>query len=337
MEYLGIDVHSKYSEVCGVSEAGEITVRRRVATTESGFRGFFGGRECSQVVLESGPVTPWVYRLLVALGHEVTVVNPRRVRLIAESTLKTDKIDAEILARLSRLDLGFLRPVYQRSREAQALRTRLRVRTNLVRARTSMINTVRGTLRAQGYRMGSCTTRRFVARYAEVSLDASLAEALDPLIETLVELTDRIDALEADLVAEARSDELLKRLQTVPGVGPLVSLAFVGWMDSPERFQRSRDVGASLGLRPSLRSSGGREVRGRITREGDSEMRRLLVQAAHSTLRCRQDFTLKRWAERLAERVGKRKALVALARKLGVLLHHLWVTGDSFRPFPQAS
>lgn len=337
MEYLGIDVHSKYSEVCGISQAGEVTVRRRVATTESGLRRFFSGRERSQVVLESGPVTPWVYRQLVELGHDVTVVNPRRVRLIAESTLKTDGIDAEVLARMSRLDLGFLRPVHQRSREAQDLRTRLRVRSSLVKARTAMINAVRGTLRAQGFRMGSCPTRSFVAHYAQLSLDASMAQALDPLIETLAELTDRIDVLEAELVEQAGSDELLQRLQTVPGVGPLVSLAFVGWMDCPERFARSRDVGACLGLRPSLRSSAGREVRGRITREGDSEMRRLLVQAAHATLRCRKDFALKRWAEALAERVGKTKALVALARKLAVLLHRLWVTGETFRPFPETA
>jgi transposase len=275
--------------------------------------------------------------LLCELGHEVTVVNPRRVRLIAESTLKTDSIDAEVLARLSRLDLGFLRPVYQRTREAQELRTRLRVRTSLVKSRTSLINAVRGTLRAQGYRVPSCPADSFVARFATMRLPASLAEVLEPMVTTIGELTERLQELKAKLVAESSSDELLMRLQTVPGVGPLVSLAYVGWMDRPDRFRESRDVGASLGLRPSLRSSGGHEVRGRITREGDTEMRRLLVQAAHATLHCRQDSALKRWGERLVERLGKGKAVVALARKIAVLLHHLWVTGDSFRTFPQAA
>jgi transposase len=337
MEHLGIDVHSKYSEVCGVSEAGEVTVRRRITTTETGLRRFFGSRERSKVTLESGPVTPWVYRLLCKLGHEVTVVNPRRVRLIAESTLKTDRIDAEILARLSRLDLELLRPVYQRTREAQELRTRLRVRTSLVKTRTSLINAVRGTLRAQGYRVPSCTADSFVTRHAAIDLPATLAEALEPLVTTIGELTERILRLKEKLVAESKSDELLIRLQTVPGAGPLVSLAYVGWMDRPDRFRKSRDVGACLGLRPSLRSSGGHEIRGRITREGDTEMRRLLVQAAHAALNCRTDSSLKRWAEGLVERLGKGKAVVALARKIGVLLHRLWVTGESFRAFPQAA
>ncbi len=336
MEYVGIDVHSKYSEVCGISEEGEVTLRRRIPTTETALRRFFGCREQSQVTLESGPVTPWVYRLLCELGHEVTVVNPRRVRLIAESTLKTDGIDAEVLARLSRLDLDLLRPVYQRTREAQELRARLRVRTSLVKARTSLINAVRGTLRAQGYRVPSCPAKSFVVRYASMGLDSSLAETIDPLVTTIGELTDRINRLEKELVAESSSNELLVRLQTVPGVGPLVSLAFLGWMDRPDRFRKSRDVGACLGLRPSLRSSGGHEIRGRITREGDAEMRRLLVQAAHAALNCRKESSLKNWAESLVERLGKGKAVVALARKIAVLLHRLWVTGDTFRAFPQA-
>ncbi len=313
-----------------------MTLRRRIPTTETALRRFFGCREQSQVTLESGPVTPWVYRLLCELGHEVTVVNPRRVRLIAESTLKTDGIDAEVLARLSRLDLDLLRPVYQRTREAQELRARLRVRTSLVKARTSLINAVRGTLRAQGYRVPSCPAKSFVVRYASMGLDSSLAETIDPLVTTIGELTDRINRLEKELVAESSSNELLVRLQTVPGVGPLVSLAFLGWMDRPDRFRKSRDVGACLGLRPSLRSSGGHEIRGRITREGDAEMRRLLVQAAHAALNCRKESSLKNWAESLVERLGKGKAVVALARKIAVLLHRLWVTGDTFRAFPQA-
>ena len=337
MEYLGIDVHSKYSEVCGLSDDGTVTVRRRVATTETALRRFFGGRECSKVTLESGPVTPWVYRLLCELGHDVVVVNPRRVRLIAESTLKTDGIDAEVLARLSRLDLDLLRPVYQRTPEAQELRTRLRVRTSLVKTRTSLINTVRGTVRAQGYRVPSCPTKSFVAHFASLDLRPTLAKAIEPLLTTIGELTDRINELERELVTESKSSDLLMRLQSVPGVGPIVSLAYAGWMDTPDRFSRSRNVGPCLGLRPSLRSSGGHEIRGRITREGDIEMRRLLVQAAHAALQCREDSALTLWAQALVERLGKGKAVVALARKIAVLLHRLWVTGESFRPFPRAA
>ena len=337
MRHFGIDVHLRASEICEVDGRGGVVGRDRISTTEASLGRFFGGRGRWRVVLESSGMSAWVARLLEEVGHEVVVVNPRRMRLIAESTLKCDRVDAEVLARFSRLDPTLVAPVYQRSQEAQELRTRLRVRQSLVRTRTGLINAVRGTLRAHGYRMGSATAKRFVGHFVELKLSAELRSALDPLIETLAGVTARIEQLDRELEALSRSDELLERLQTVPGVGPLVGVSFVAWVDRAERFTRSRDVGACLGLRPQLRASGGQEQRGRITREGDSEMRRLLVQAAHAALRSRQDSALKHWAEQLAMRVGKKKALVALARKIGVLLHHLWVTGESFEPFPQAA
>lgn len=156
-------------------------------------------------------------------------------------------------------------------------------------------------------------------------------------METIAELTARIGQVERELKEEANSDELMIRLQEVPGVGPLVCLAFVAWTDRPERFGRSRDVGACLGLRPKVRDSGDRQRRGPITRQGDPQMRWLLVQAAHASLRSLKDSALKRWAQRLEQRVGKRKAVVALARKIAVLLHRLWITGDSYKPFPTAA
>lgn len=336
MDYFGIDLHQKHSEICGLDAEGRVKHQERVATTEAGLRRVFGKRKSCRVVIESCCQTPWAARLLREMGHEVVVVNPRRVRLIAESSLKSDRIDAEILAWLGQQKDAMLRPVYQRSEAAMELRTRLRVRTSLVRARTALINSVRGTLRSQGYRMGSCLAARFAARFTELKVQAELRQALDPLVETIAELSGRIERLEKDLVEESSSDELMLRLQEVPGVGPLVCLAFIGWVDRPERFPRSRDVGACLGLRPRVRDSGEQQWRGPITREGDGEMRRLLVQAAQASLHCRRESALKRWALQLAARVGKRKAVVALARKLGVLLHRLWVTGSSYRALPQA-
>jgi transposase len=312
-----------------------VKYQHRIATTEAGLRRVFGRRKPCRVVIESGCQTAWAARLLEEMGHQVVVVNPRRVRLIAESTLKSDRIDAEVLAWLSRQEEGMVRPVYQRSEAAMELRTRLRVRTSLVRARTALINSVRGTLRSQGYRMSSCLAARFAERFHGQKLAAELRQVLDPLVEMIARLSEQIERLEKDLVEESCADELLLRLQEVPGVGPLVCLSFIGWVDRPERFERSRDVGACLGLRPKVRESGDRQWRGAITREGDSEMRRLLVQAAHAALHCRRESALKRWALQLAERVGKRKAVVALARKLAVLLHRLWVTGQSYHPLPQ--
>jgi transposase len=192
-----------------------------------------------------------------------------------------------------------LRPVYQRSYEGQLLRTRLRLRTSLVEARRSLINQVRGTLRAHGAPLSSCTSKSFVAHFATGPTPQDSREVLEPLVGAIGELTDRIEAIERELVEESHSDELIERLQQVPGVGPLVSLSFVAWVDRADRFAKSRDVGACLGA-------------------------------------VRRDSALKRWAQTLVARVGKKRAVVALARKLAVLLHRLWVTRDSFRPFPAA-
>jgi len=337
MKHLGIDVHLRSSEVCELSERGKVLDRSRIPTTESGLRSYFGRRNRCRIVMECGASTPWIYRLLRELDHDVVVVDARNIRLIAESTLKCDRVDAEILARLSRFDPALLQPVYQRSYAAQELRTRLKVRQSLVRSRAKLITTIRGSLRAHGYRLGSCATRSFVARWATLEVEESLRQTLEPLVETIAELTDRITVLQRELYAEAKSDELPVRLQEVPGVGPLVALSFVAWVDRPERFATSRAVGASLGLRPILRASGDRAHRGRITRQGDVEMRWLLVQAAHASFLARRDSALRRWAEQLERRVGKAKAAVALARKLAIVMHRMWVTGEGYQPFPKAA
>ena len=207
----------------------------------------------------------------------------------------------------------------------------------LVRSKVSLTNAIRGTLRSAGYRVEGTTLARFLRNLHEAPIPSDLRVALDPLVETLVEVAGRVTRLTKDLEVEARSDEVLQRLQSIPGVGPIVSLAFMGWIDDPKRFRRSREVGTYAGLRPSLRSSGAVEHRGRITREGDPEMRRLLTQSAHVLLRCSQDCALKQWGQQLVARVGKKKATVALARKLAILLHRLWATGVTFKPFPSTS
>lgn len=337
MRHCGIDVHSATSDLCELSAAGKVVRRERFSSTQYGFRKHFEGVGRMRVVMESGGSTPWVYRLLTELGHEVIVVNPRRLRLIAESTLKSDRIDAEILARLSRFDLDLLRPVYQRSQDGQALRTKIQVRTSLVRARVALINQVKGVLRSQGVRFSSTTASSFVAKWGEARIPRAMRDLLEPLVGSIGELTDRIEKLQVELVELSHSDELLERLQEVPGVGPLVSVSFLGWVDRAERFAKSRDVGACLGLRPTLRASSKAKQQGHISREGDSEMRWLLVQAAHAALSTNRDSALKRWGERLVERLGKKKAVVAVARKLAVLLHRMWISGEHYQAFPKAA
>lgn len=336
MIYVGIDVHQKSSQVCELSEEGVILETCQIPSTESAYRRWFHNREPIRIVIECGGSSRWVSRLLGEMEHEVLVVNPRRVRLIAESTLKTDKIDAEILARLACFGGGLLRPVYQKGEEANILQTRLRVRTALVHSRTAMINSVRGVLRSFGFRIPGKTIRGFSLGYASLKISSELRKALDPLYATIVELTMRIEILTKKLTKDSRQDNRFRRLQTVPGVGPMVSLAFVSLIDNPHRFSKSRQVGSYLGLRPKIRQSGSTEHRGHITKEGSPAVRCLLIQAAHALLRSNQESALRKWGSALVDRIGKKKAVVAIARKIAVLLHHLWINEKEFVPFPNS-
>ncbi|MEI2811091.1 MAG: transposase [Nocardioides sp.] len=175
------------------------------------------------------------------------------------------------------------------------------MRATLVRTRVALINQVKGTLRSQGVRLSSTTTSNFVAKWGEGKIPRSMRTLLEPLVGAIGELTDRIEAVQKELVTLSHSDELLERLQEVPGVGPLVSVSFLAWVDRVDRFSKSRDVGACLGLRPIVRASGGSLRSSHISREGDKEMRWLLVQAAHAALATHRDSALKRWGERLAK------------------------------------
>lgn len=334
MTHVGIDVHQKYSQVCELSLNGVVESECQIPTTRSSLNRWFGKRDDLRIVVESSGVSRWVVRVLKEMGHEVTVVNPRRVRLIAESTLKTDRIDAEVLARLSCFGEGLLPTVYQRSEESANVQTRLRVRSTLVRSKVAMVNSLKGSLRNRGYRLRGQAIRRVIANLVAMELPSELRQSLDPLVEALLEVDERLRAVNAEIREECQENRLLKRLQTVPGVGPVVSLAYVSWIDDPTRFRSSRQVGPYLGLRPKVRRSAEFEFRGRITREGNPELRRLLTQAAHCFLRTQQDSALKQWALDLEKRAGKKKAIVALARKLAVLMHRLWVTGHDFEPFP---
>ena len=330
MDNCGIDLHLKSSEVCVVDESGETSERATIPTTERSLARWFGGRERMRICIEASGLSPWVARVLTGLGHEVIVANAQRVRLIAESTLKNDRIDAETLARLVRMDPKLLRPIVHRRAETQRLRGMLRVRRILVNNRTACLNTARGLLRSFGYRVPGQKPERLARSLARGTVPEELCGLVAPLVATALELDERIRALDEEVVDAGRGYPEVDRLQQVPGIGPLVALSYVLCIEDPDRFRTSRDVASFLGLRPKMRESAERSRFGAITRHGDAEMRRLLVQAAHGCLRSRQDSDLKRWAEQLGGRVGKKKAVVALARKLAVLLHHLWASGEDY-------
>jgi transposase len=335
MEYCGIDLHDRNSEICILDENGEVMERTRVTTTRTALRRFFSRRPPMRVAMEACGFSPWVSRLVAKCDHEVVVCNARRVRLIAESTLKNDKVDAEVLARLVRIDPEFLRPIQHRSEEAQRLRAKLLVRRSLVDARTGWINRVRGILRGFGYRVAGKNADTFVERVDLMKLPAELREVVEPLLEQIDLVSGEIERRNEDLEEVAARIPEVAHLSEIPGVGLIVALFFVLTIDDPGRFPKSRDVGAFLGLRPSMRESAASTKYGRITKEGDSEMRRLLVQAAHGMMNTKKDCALKQWATAVAARRGKSKAAVALGRKLGVLMHHLWVTGEPFVAFPE--
>ena len=337
MENCGIDLHQKSSQVTVVDDEGALLERASIPTTRASLERWFGPRPPMRILVEASGSSPWVVRLLRELGHEVGVVDPRRIRLVAESTLKTDRIDADTLAELARLKLRLRTLVWQRGEATQRQRGHLRVRRALVEARAGFIVTVRGLVRSFGGRIVSCRSERFADRCEATQLPAGMGEVVAPLLAAIRELNARIAAMDHVVEEVGAGHDAVASLQAIPGVGPVVALSYVLSLEDPARFRRSRDVPGYLGLRPRLRASSDTMHRGRITKQGDPDLRRLLVQAAHAHLRSTQDTALKCWAESLIPRVGRRKAVVALARKLAVLMHRLWVTGEVYQPRPEAT
>jgi len=277
-----------------------------------------------------------VSRLLTELGHEVYVANARQVKLISQSSRKDDRLDAQTLARLARVDPELLAPIRHRSEEAQQDLNVIRVRARLMDLRTSAVNSVRGYSKSSGERLPSCDADQMGVERGE-NLPAELRESLQPLLEIVESLTEKIRQCDGKIEQIAREKyPETKLLEQVNGVGTLIALTFVLTLEDRARFEKSRDVGCYVGLRPKRSESGARQPQLGISKEGDRYLRKLLVQGAHGILRYRApDTDLKRWGLKLAERGGrnaKKRAIVAVARKLGILLHRLWVTAEVYEP-----
>lgn len=328
---VGLDLGDRFSRLCGIDREGEVVEEGRLATTEAALRRRFGGAEPCRVVVEVGTHSPWVVPLVESLGHEVMAANPRKVRLIYQNDQKSDRVDAEYLARVGRLDPTLLAPVRHRGAEARADLAVIRTRDVLVRARTKLVNHVRGTVKAVGGRVPRCSTASFPKRAVE-GIPESLGSTLMPVLEMIGELSRQIRRYEREIerLCEERYPET-ELLRAVPGVGPLTALCFVLTLEDPTRFRRSRDVGPYLGLVPRRADTGESSPQLRITKAGDERLRRLLVGSAQYILGpFGPDTQLRRWGLKLAERGGrnaKKRAVVAVARKLAVLLHRLWLTG----------
>ena len=333
---IGMDLGDKTSRYCVLGSTGEVVSESSVATTKKGMAEKFQKMARGRVAIEVGTHSPWVSRLLSNLGFEVIVANARQVQRISASSRKNDRIDAQTLARLARVDPQLLRPIRHRSEQGQADLMTIRIRAALVELRTSAVNSARGFAKAMGERLPACAAEAMGVEKME-ALPKPLQDRLKPLLEEVESWTEKIQALDTTIEQIARTQyPETELLEQVNGVGTLIALTFMLTLEDRERFQKSRDVGCYVGLRPKQSESGQSQPQLRITKEGDRYLRTLLVQAAHCILRRKgPDIDLKRWGLKLSSRGGKnakKRALVAVARKLAVLLHRLWVCGEVYQP-----
>ena len=285
----GLDLGDKYSYLCLIdTESGEVMEEGRLRTSPETFRRRFASEQSPmRIAIEAGTHSPWASRVLEGCGHEVLVANARKLRLIYANKRKTDEIDAENLARLARVDPKLLYPLKHRGEESQAHMALIRSREALVGTRTQLVNHVRGTVKSFGGRLPKCPARSFHNKAPE-HIPVALWPALEPILEQIGSLTQRIRDYDRQLESISREHypetELLRQVE---GVGPLTALNFVLTIEDPYRFEKSRSVGAYLGLVPARDQSGDRDPQRRISKEGDEMLRKLLVSGAHSTLQRR--------------------------------------------------
>lgn len=334
---VGIDLGDQWSRYCVLDGEGEVIEEGRFKTAPGALTKHFADSERMRIALEAGTHSLWVSEHLHHLGHEVLVANAREIRAITHSDSKSDQFDAEKLARYARVDPKILHPITHRSVEMQLSLNVVRARDVLVRMRTMAVNAVRGLVKPCGYRLQICSTESFVDR-CRVNLPAALLEISEPLLKQIEQANEQIAFCDKRIreLADGTYQET-KALRKIPGVGALTALTYVLTVADKQRFSQSRDVGCYLGFRPRRSQSGDSDPQLGITKAGDRYLRKLLVQSAHYVLGCYgPDSALRQWGLRICERGGKnakKRAIIAVARKLSVLLHRLWVTQAEYVPF----
>jgi transposase len=334
---IGIDLGDKFHIAVVFDGEGNELETAQVTNTKAGVSKFFQRYKHARVAMEAGTHSPWISRLLGEMGLTVYVGNPRKLRCIWDSTDKSDARDARILGMVCRIEPRMLHPLKHRSIQAQADLASIKSRDMLVKSRTQLINHVRGLVKANGDRLPKCSTASF-AKKCEPLVPPELQSALDAVFQTLFHLNEQIKAL--DLQIEQLSMERYPEtqyLRQVPGVGPITALCFVLTIEDPAHFVKSRQVGPFLGLTPRRDQSGDTDKQLPITKAGNTYLRRLLVGSAQYIMGpFGPESNLRLHGMSIAARGGKnakKRAVVAVARKLAVLMHRLWVTQDKYQPF----
>jgi transposase len=330
MEYGAIDLHARYSQIRIVDPEGRVVREQRVVTSRERLLAVFSGHGRLRILLETGTESEWVAQALEGAGHEVIVADPNYAPMYGEirRKVKTDRRDVAALAEANRR--GWYRATHRVSAAQRQVRQVLRTRRQLVSMRSGTISLMRALLRQGGYRLASGSASRVPARLARLCLPEDLAVTLTPLRRMVEALTDEIAGVDARLQTDVAADPVVQRLQSVPGVGPIVALTFRAFIDDVTRFGTAARVSAAIGLVPREDSSAERRHRGHITKAGPGELRSLLIQGAWACWRSHRSASLRAWVERLAARRGRRIAVVALARRLSRILFALWRDGSVF-------
>lgn len=336
---IGMDMGDRSHSICILDHNGKVLSRNTVANTAVALRKCFKNRKPVLFAIEAGTHSAWVSRVLEDMGHEVLVGNPRKLRAIWDSHEKSDVRDAEMLARIARVDPELLYPIKHRNREAQLDLLHIKGRDLLVKIRKMHVSHIRSVAKGFGERVSKCSIKCFQRRATE-ELSAEVLAIVEPLLACIEDLDLKIAEYEKriNLLCIEKYPET-ETLRAVAGVGPITALAYVLTIEDPQRFKKSRDVGPFLGLVPRRDQSGNMDKQLSITKAGNSDLRRLLVGCAQYILGSfGPDCELREFGLKLAERGGKnakRRAVVAVARKLSILLHRLWIDGATYDPCHQ--
>jgi transposase len=333
--FIGLDVSLAKTAICVVDRDGAVQWQGKVSSEPrpiiERLAEWSGNIELAGI--EACPLSEWLHRGLREAGVPIVCIETRQAqRFLSSRPVKTDKNDARGIAEMMRL--GHYRPVHVKSLGAQSMRTTLAARMQLVSSQLQIEGTIRGLLRVYGLKIGAIHRNRFAGRVVDLLEEAALPElsaAIEPMLRVREVMRAERKAADRTLAGLARRSDLGRRLMTIPGVGPITTLAYVATIDDPGRFDSSKALGAHLGLTPRVYQSGEIDRSGQISKCGDRMMRHLLYEAASALMtRTRKWSRLRAWGISVAKRRGMKRATVAVARKLAVIMHRIWVTGDVF-------